>query len=94
MVMKKCVKVNIAFRGGIEFIQLLQKHGSKLSLEGVLQFLPHEEQLKLVVCGNKDDVDKFVDALHKEGAGKGITDIVVEPHLKDKDYRGVFRIIE
>ena len=39
-------------------------------------------------------VDEFLDVLHNS-SGKYIPkDVVVEPFIKERDYRGIFRIIE
>ena len=53
-----------------------------------------EKELRIVVCGLKEQVDKFVDELHKEAAHAGVSDISIEPFVRIKDYRGAFRIIE
>jgi acylphosphatase len=72
---------------------VIQQHARELDLEGIVQPV-EKDKIKIVVCGKKDDVDSFVDVLHKESTQIPITDIEIEPHIKDRDYRGVFRIIE
>ena len=42
----------------------------------------------------KEGVDAFLDELHKSAGAAELKEIEIEPFLKDKDYRGVFRIIE
>lgn len=64
-----------------------------LELEGIAQALP-DGSVRILVCGLKDPVDHFLDALHK-GAGKVVPEMVeVEPFVKDRDFRGVFRVLE
>jgi acylphosphatase len=72
--------------------EAIQKFAKKLELEGALHTIA-EDQIKIIVCGSKDNIDAFVDALYKEGATRKQFSLSVEPFLKDKDYRGVFRII-
>lgn len=93
--MYKCLK--ITFGGSIPegFLHnFIQREAKKLNLEGMVQFLSNENRIKIVVCGGKDSVDNFVDALHKGTAKLMPEDIQIEPFLKDRDYRGVFRVIE
>ena len=92
--MKKCLKIALGAKGSDAFIQEIQKKGAKLGIEGTIQHVPGEEELKIIVCGLKDQVDKFVDVLHKDAAQHGVGDINIEPFVKVKDYRGAFRIIE
>ncbi len=72
---------------------VIQHHARSYSLEGMVQALG-VDKAKIIVCGDKEHVDQFVDALHKESTNVGMSDIEIEPHVKDKDYRGVFRVIE
>jgi acylphosphatase len=90
--MMKCIKVTCMLKVTKVFADFVQKHAHKLALEGFLQIVT-PDQIKIVVCGAKDNIDKFVDILYKEGAHKKPFSLEVEPFLKDKDYRGVFRII-
>jgi acylphosphatase len=92
--MKKCLKISFSGVDHETFTQTIQKHGTKLGIEGTIQTVPAQKSFKIIVCGDKDDVDKFVDVLHKETAQAGVTDVHIEPFVKAKDYRGVFRVIE
>jgi acylphosphatase len=94
-VMNKCLKITFGADVPEGFLQnFIQKTAKKFNLEGTVQMIPAEDRIKIVICGPKDKVDQFVDVLHK-GSGKAVVDdIEIEPFLKDKDYRGVFRVIE
>lgn len=92
--MNKCVKIFLtAVAKADSLLDFVQKHARKLSIEGsAIKAAP--DKIKIIACGDKDDVDSFVDILHKEFTKLGVQDLEVEPFLKDKDYRGVFRVIE
>jgi acylphosphatase len=92
--MTKCLKIIIAGSFPDSFLRdFIQKHARTLELEGVAQALP-DGTIRVLVCGLKDPVDSFLDALHK-GIGKAVPEMVeVEPFVKDRDFRGVFRVLE
>lgn len=92
--MKKCLKIGVGHKGSGGFVQEIHKSGTKLGVEGTIQVVPGDQQMSIVVCGLKDQVDQFVDHVHKHAAKEGIMDISIEPYVKTKDYRGAFRIIE
>jgi acylphosphatase len=92
--MNKCLK--IVFSGTFPedfFYTFIQKNAKKLNIEGTVQYI-EKETVKLMICGAKESIDAFVDLLHKGIAGVNLVDIEIEPQMKDKDYRGVFRVIE
>ena len=49
---------------------------------------------RIVVCGPKEKVDEFLDIVHKGTAKYVPEEVEIEAFVKDKDYRGVFRVIE
>ena len=93
--MNKCLKINFASDYPTGFLQkFVQKHARDLGLEGLAQVVPVERSTMVLVCGPKEDVDVFVDILHKGTKEVQLKEISVEPFLKVKDYRGVFRVLE
>lgn len=93
--MNKCIKINFAADYPAGFLQeFVQKHARDLGLEGLAQFVAAEKMTIVLVCGPKEDVDQFIDLLHKGTKEVQLRDILVEPFLKVKDYRGVFRVLE
>lgn len=92
--MKKCLKIAFGALGPDKLLHEIQKRGAKLGVEGTIQFVPSDREFRIVVCGLKEQVDQFVDLLHKDAALTGAADINIEPFVKVKDYRGAFRIIE
>jgi hypothetical protein len=93
--MNKCVRIsfNISYPEG--FLQsFVQKHARDLDLEGLAQVSHAEQKTIVMVCGPKDNIDVFVDRLYKGNKDVQLEALEVEPFLKVKDYRGIFRVIE
>lgn len=92
--MKKCLKIMLmgTFPANF-FIDIVQKNAKKLDLEGSAQMVGGTT-LRIVVCGSKESVDSLLDLLHKNLNDYGLCELEIEPFIKDKDYRGVFRVIE
>ena len=95
--MNKCLRITLLMEPSEDFMKdVIQQSARKYNLEGFCQpIFDKDKGVKVIVCGEKENVDSFVDILHKEQALKdNIKDIEIEPFIKDRDYRGVFRIIE
>lgn len=91
--MIKCVRILVFAQLSIETLQnYVQKPARSLKIEGSAH--KGENSTKIIACGEKEQVDQFVDIIHKDLAGYSEEPIEVEPFLKDRDYRGVFRIIQ
>ena len=92
--MKKCLKITLVSKmlgGGLR--DSIQAAARKLNVEGTVQCVEPNE-IVIIACGLKDNIDGFLDILH-EGFGVNVPeDVLVEPFLKRKDYRGIFRILE
>lgn len=87
--MNKCLKITSTVEQMDGFLHaVVQRLARKCDLEGMVQPVG-TTQIQIIVCGKKDKVDSFVDLLQKEA----IKDVEIEPFIKDKDYRGVFRVI-
>lgn len=92
--MSQCLRITVFIESSKKKLPtIIQKKARDLSIEGTVQAGENSTFL-IIVCGNKEKVDEFVDMLHQEIAQKTIQDITIEPFVKTKDYRGVFRIIE
>ncbi len=72
---------------------VIQKYAVVHKVEGTVQFADNTT-IKVIVCGKKELVDAFLDVLHKEAAKVATEALHIEPFIKDRDYRGVFRVIE
>jgi len=72
--------------------EFVKKYANKYGLEGSAR-LVSANQVKLVICGDSDKVDDFIDHLYKNFEKYEIEDISVEPYFRERDYRGIFRVI-
>ena len=92
--MNKCLKITFP-ACPLDFLRdFVQKHARDLDLEGTAQIIATENIVVILICGGKEEIDQFVDILHNGSKTVTINPISVEPFVKVKDYRGVFRIIE
>lgn len=87
--MNKCVKITITVENIAFLHNVIKPHARKMDIEGVAQPLG-EVQAIIIACGKKERVDSFVELLQTEA----VKELQIEPYSKDKDYRGVFRVIE
>lgn len=91
--MNKCVKIRVEkIAHDAKALDLIIKNARTLHIEGSVQYV-ESEGVRIVACGGRDAVESFVDFVHRTFTDPS-ADIFVEPFLKDRDYRGVFRIIE
>lgn len=91
--MNKCLKINLIIQDAQGLLEsFVQKNAKKYNIEGTA-FLS-ENIIKIIACGDSDKLDEFVDSLYKGYKDVKPSLIEVEPFLKDKEYRGIFRIIE
>ena len=92
--MKKCLKITFVttvLDGGMR--DFVQTSARKLGLEGTVQIVEPNE-ISIIACGSKNAIDDFLDIIH-QGFGNNISeDVQVEPFLKERDYRGIFCIVE
>lgn len=92
--MNQCLRITFISKNKTDILcDFVQKHAKKYDLEGMVQSL-EDVHVKIIACGSRDNVEMFLDTLHKSAAEKNFEEIEVEPFLKDRDYRGVFRCIE
>ena len=97
--MRKCVKMIVTDYHDIEaFYKAIKKFANVNTVEGVAEPLSDEE-LQIIVYGPKNEVDDFVCAVEDavsvvaENSDQG-SGFMVEPFIKDEDYRGIFRFIK
>ncbi len=90
--MNKCIKITCTLKITKTFTETVQKQAQALSLEGLMQAVG-TDTIKIVACGSKENIEAFVDFFYKQDTAKKPLDVEVEPFVKDKDYRGVFRLI-
>lgn len=92
--MNKCLRVTLFLKSySDDLVASIQKTAKKLKVEGTIQSID-KKTLKLIACGKSEAVDLFMDQIYKGHKNEIPLDVEVEPFLRDRDYRGVFRIIE
>ena len=92
--MKLCIKMTFLIGSQKDFLRAyVLKHANKLEVEGMAQ-IADENKAVIIACGKKDKVDDFIDVIHKGSSKYGLDEIEMQPFIKVKDYRGVFRVIE
>lgn len=92
--MYKCLK--ITFTGNLPkgFLQkTILKCARDYPIEGLAQLMT-DNLVKIIVCGSLDHVDSFLDELYDEVNDIELDELQVEPFVKDRDFRGVFRVLE
>ena len=91
--MFKCVKITCIAQSSQKLSTNIQKQARQLQIEGILQIVD-AHNIRIIASGPKEKIDLFIDALYKLGSAQKPFSLEVEPFLKDKDYRGIFRVIE
>lgn len=92
--MKKCLKIIFTSQETENFLHdFVQNNARKLEVEGTVQIV-EPNQVIVIACGSKEKVDDFLDILCEGYDSFVPEDVQVEPFLKEKDYRGIFRILE
>ncbi len=91
--MKRCLKMLIKIdQWQTSWSTDIQKQAQKLQIEGVMQTV-EDMQMRIMICGKNDQLDDFVDYLYDIFMDKKIEIQELEPFIKERDYRGIFRVI-
>jgi len=91
--MKKCVRITFAVSDGSRVLESIKKKARSLELEGIA-YHEQDDEFGIIVNGEKEIVEKFIDAVHAIIIEAGSEDFHVEPYSKQEDYRGVFRVLQ
>jgi len=91
--MNQCVCITMVVKISIPLLKkFIQKNAQKFCIEGTGNVLaPHT--VKIIAHGPHSAIDEFIDTLYTGCNGSRPSTIEVEPFVKDRDYRGVFRVI-
>lgn len=92
--MKQCLRIMLyvqSYKASLK--DAIHKAAKKTDIEGTIQKMD-DKQVMVFACGPKMNVDNFLDELHKKVAAQELDYLEIEPFLKDRDFRGVFRVIE
>lgn len=92
--MGQCLKISFYANQPKDFLEsIIQKTARTLGIEGTVQTID-SESVSIVACSSKETLEQFLDVIHREATAGALRDIAIEPFLKNKDYRGVFRVID
>ncbi len=94
--MNKCLRIKMIAQFPADLLnKFIQKQAKKCGLEGTAQIVnAKKKEVKITICGSTDGLDQFIDAIYTGIKGFELEELEIEPFLKDKDYRQVFRVIE
>jgi hypothetical protein len=92
--MNKCVKIVIKAQGAdlLRIREISERASREYLIEGTL-YLYTPYSAELIIAGSKERVDSFIDAIYGAVHDASRCDIVIEPGSKERDYRGVLRVI-
>lgn len=91
--MKKSVKITVSGKvQGVYYRDFVKKEAETLQVEGTIQNSPNGAVV-IFASGTTDMLDNLIDMLYQGSRKAQIENVMVEPLLTHKDYRGVFRII-
>lgn len=91
--MRTCVKVRFETNDAAKTLKkFVAEQAKAFSIEGVGQETG-KTNVQLLVCGEQDNVDDFVDALYLGSSSIKLYNIEVESCMSDRSFRGVFRIV-
>jgi acylphosphatase len=91
--MNRCLKMIVLANNWQEaWSNQIQKEAQKLEIEGVMQAFD-DEQMRIMICGKNEKLDDFVDYLYDFFEKHELVVQELEPFIKERDYRGIFRVI-
>ena len=91
--MEQCLMITLTVGSLKGFLDnFIRNSASKLRLEGVAQLVA-DNHVRIIVCGESNHVDTFIDTLFEKSTKYKLDGIQIESYFKERDYRGVFRIV-
>ena len=91
--MKRSVKIKVSGKvQGVFYRNFAKKSADQLGIEGTVQN-DSEGSVLIHASGNKEKLDDFIDLLYKGSPQSKVQEVIVEPLVEKRDFRGVFRII-
>jgi len=93
-IMKKCIKVQFSTKNPQDFLkQVVPVAIKNFRVEGFVQVLDMGI-VQIFMCASQEELDNFLDLIYENIDRYSLENIEVEPFLKDRDFRGVFRVVE
>ncbi len=90
---KQCLKITVSGTvHGVGYREYVKKQAEKLAIEGTAQNLEGGVVI-IFACSSTETLDSFIDLLYDGPAEANVANVVAEPMINEKDFRGVFRVI-
>lgn len=91
--MKRCLKMLVNVQTWqSDWGSKIQKEAQNFEIEGMMQAVD-ENELRIMICGESEKLDEFVDYLYDFFSSVEGQISELEPFIKERDYRGIFRVI-
>lgn len=91
--MRKCLKVTVQGKvQDVSYRAFVQKHAQTFGIEGTVKNI-EDGSVLIYACGAADKLDSFIDYIYKGPSAACVEDVIIEPFVNEKDFRGVFRVI-
>lgn len=92
--MKKCVRITLELSEGRDILESqIKRYARNVGVEGIAYHTQGDEY-EIIVNGEKENVEKFIDKAHEAVIQAGSEEFLVEPATKEEDFRGVFRVLQ
>jgi len=77
---------------GVFYRDFVKQNAEKLHIEGTVQN-SSDGTVIINACGQSDKIEDLIDALYQGPPQSSVEQVIEEPLIKARDFRGVFRII-
>ncbi len=90
---KQCLKITVS--GNVQSVgyrAYVKQQAEKLAIEGTAQNAEGGVVI-IFACSNTETLDSFIDVLYEGPQDASVSNVVAEPLVVQKEFRGVFRVI-
>ena len=77
---------------GVFYRDFVKQNAEKLRIEGTVQN-SSDGSVIINACGQSENIEDLIDALYQGPPKSNVEQIIEEPIIKGRNFRGVFRII-
>ncbi len=90
---KQCLKITVSGQvHGVGYREYVKQQAEKLAIEGTAQNREGGEVI-IFASSSTETLDSFIDVLYDGPSEANVANVVAEPMINEKDFRGVFRVI-
>jgi len=91
--LRRCSRIVVKGKvQGVFYRSFVKEHANALKIEGTVQN-SQDGTVVINACGQSEKLEDFIDALYQGSPKSRVEQIVEEPIIHGRDFRGVFRII-